>query len=157
MNGVSIGSDNSLFCANSGLLSIGFLWTNFSKIWTGTLSFSFEKIHLKCCLPKWRPFCPGGDELNCPYRLKWTNVDRILWRHMASQDHKELTPTLWIFYTTFEPNEVIQANHSSQQCNQCVKHTLHLEPELNSTHNLEDSSPEHYLRTKAINLIDWYW
>ena len=39
----------------------GLLRTNFSEILT--LSFSFKKMHLKCCLPNWQSFCPGGDEL----------------------------------------------------------------------------------------------
>ena len=29
--------------------------------------FSFTKMHLKISSVKWRPFCPGKDELNIPY------------------------------------------------------------------------------------------
>ena len=48
---------------NAALLSIGLLGTNFSEIQIWILLFSFKKIHLKCCLSKWGPFCPVGDEV----------------------------------------------------------------------------------------------
>ena len=55
MNWFSIGSGNGLApnrrqaitWTNAGLLSIGFLKTNFSEIWIGILSFSFKEMHLK--------------------------------------------------------------------------------------------------------------
>ena len=71
MNWVSIGSDNGLSpvrrqaitWTNADLLSIALLWTYFSEIWIGILSFSSKKTQLKTLSAKWRPFCPRGDEL----------------------------------------------------------------------------------------------
>ena len=59
----------------------------FSEIWIRTLSFSFRKMHLKCCLPKWQPFCPGGDEVlqllqwcvNLVWGLSYVNNDMAFW------------------------------------------------------------------------------
>ena len=73
INQVSIGSDNGLspirrqiiIWTNAGLLSIGPLGTNFTEILTKVQNFSFTKMHLKISSVKWRPFCPGGDELMC--------------------------------------------------------------------------------------------
>ena len=53
---------------DTDLLSIGPLRTNFSKI-QFKMNFSFMKMHLESSSAKWRPFCPGGDELtrdDCP-------------------------------------------------------------------------------------------
>ena len=68
---VNFGSDNGLspirrqaiILTNAGLLSIGHLGTNFSEILFKTQNFSITKMHLKISSMKWRPFCPGGDEL----------------------------------------------------------------------------------------------
>ena len=46
-----------------GLLSIGPIGTNFSETLIKMQNFSFMKMHLKISSAKWRPFCPGGDEL----------------------------------------------------------------------------------------------
>ena len=70
--GVSIGSDNGLspirhqaiIWTNAWSWSIGPLGTNFSEILIKIQDFSFMKMHLKILSAKWRPFCPGGDELN---------------------------------------------------------------------------------------------
>ena len=72
MNLVSIDSDNGLspdrrhaiFLTNAGILLIGPLGTNVSEIRIKIHNFSFTKMHLKMSSGKWRPFCPGGDELN---------------------------------------------------------------------------------------------
>ena len=71
VNWVSIGSDNGLFpvprqaiaWTNADLLSVGPLGTNFSEILIKISNFSFMKMHLIMSSGKWRPFCPGGDEL----------------------------------------------------------------------------------------------
>ena len=68
---VSIGSGNGLLpiqrqaitWTSADLLSIGLLGTNFSEIWIAIEHFSFIKLCLKMLSTKWRPFCPGGDEL----------------------------------------------------------------------------------------------
>ena len=79
-NWLSISSDNGLapirhqaiILTNAGLLSIGPLGTNFSEIWIKICNFSFTKNHLKISSAKWRPFCPGGDELT-----HWGRVTHI--------------------------------------------------------------------------------
>ena len=71
VNRASYGSDNGLLpirrqaiiSTNAGLLSIETLGTNFSEILIKIQFFSFTKIHLKISSVKWRPFCPGRDEL----------------------------------------------------------------------------------------------
>ena len=68
---VSIGSDNGLSPVrhqaitwnNTHLLSIRPLGTNLCEIGIKTQKCSFMKMHLKISPAKWRPFCPGGDEL----------------------------------------------------------------------------------------------
>ena len=47
-------------------LSIGPPGTNFSEILIKIQNFSFTKNNMQISSAKWRPFCPGGDELN-PY------------------------------------------------------------------------------------------
>ena len=71
VNWVSFGSDNGLspiwrqaiIWTNAGILLIRTLGANFSEIFIGNQAFSFKKIHLKMLSVKWRPFCPGEDEL----------------------------------------------------------------------------------------------
>ena len=75
VNRVYIDSDNGLspirrqaiFSTNAGLLSIRPLGTNFSEILIKIQNFSFTKMHLKITSAKWRPFCPGRDELMASY------------------------------------------------------------------------------------------
>ena len=72
VNWVSIGSGNGLSpvrrhaitWTNAGLMSIRPLGTIFSEIQIKITKFSFMKMHLNVSSAKWRPFCPGGDELN---------------------------------------------------------------------------------------------
>ena len=69
MNQVSIGSDNGLssirhqaiISTNVGLLSIGYLGTNFSEIFIKIESFSFTKIHLKMLSAKRRAILSRGE------------------------------------------------------------------------------------------------
>ena len=71
MNQVSIGSDKGLspirrqaiIWTNAGILLIEPLGTKFSEILIEIHTFSFKKMHLEISSAKWRPFCPGGDEL----------------------------------------------------------------------------------------------
>ena len=68
---MSIGSDNGLapirrqaiIWTNAEILLIEPLGTNFSEIQIKIQNFSFMKMHLQMSSGKWRPFCPGGDEL----------------------------------------------------------------------------------------------
>ena len=70
VNWVSIGSGNGLSPVrrqtitgtNADILSTN-LETNFNEILIDIHDFSLMKMHLKMSSEKWRPFCPGGDEL----------------------------------------------------------------------------------------------
>ena len=53
----------SITWTNADLLSIWPLGTNFSEIWIEIQNFLSTKMHLNVSSAKWRPFCPGGDEL----------------------------------------------------------------------------------------------
>ena len=48
---------------NAGILLIGPLGTNFSKILIEILTFSLKKMHLKMSSAKWRSFCLGPNVL----------------------------------------------------------------------------------------------
>ena len=97
-----IGSDNGLLpdrrqaiiWTNAGLLLIGPLGTNFSKILIEILIFSFKKMRLKMSSAKRRPFCPGFNVLIGIHKLTfhiaflhhpvypilhWTRSPEILW------------------------------------------------------------------------------
>ena len=71
VNWVNVGSDNGLspgrrqaiIWTNAGILLIEPLGTNFSAILINIHAFSFIEIHLKMLSLKWRPVCPGRDEL----------------------------------------------------------------------------------------------
>ena len=45
-----------------------------------------RKCIWKCCLSKWRPFCPGGDELMIPSTGKITEQDKWLWKNTLKSD-----------------------------------------------------------------------
>ena len=71
VNWVSIGSDNGLSplrrhaitWTNADLLSFGPLRKTVSEIRIEIQNFSVMKMHWNISSAKWRPFCPGGDEL----------------------------------------------------------------------------------------------
>ena len=56
---------------NAALLSIEVLGTNFSEILIKIQNSTFMEMHLKMSSVKWRPCCPGGDELRCMALLDW--------------------------------------------------------------------------------------
>ena len=60
-NGLSPGRRWAITWTNAHILSIQPLGTTCGEIWN--TNFSFKKTHLKTSSAKWRPFCPGGDEL----------------------------------------------------------------------------------------------
>ena len=62
-NGLSPGRRQAIIRTNAGILLIGRLGTNFNEIWIWIEIFSFKKMHLKMSSGKWRPFCPGLNEL----------------------------------------------------------------------------------------------
>ena len=58
-NGLSPGRRQAIIWTNDGILLIGTLGTNFSKILIGIRIFSFKKMGLRVTSAKWRPFCLG--------------------------------------------------------------------------------------------------
>ena len=54
----------AIICTSAGILLIGPLGTNFSKIQIGIQTFSFKKMRLKVSSAKWRPFCLGLNVLS---------------------------------------------------------------------------------------------
>ena len=58
-NGLSPGRRQAIAWTNVGILLIGPLATNFSKMLIEIHTFSFKKIHLKMSFGKWRSFCLG--------------------------------------------------------------------------------------------------
>ena len=105
MNWVSIGSDNGLLpirrqaiiWTNAGLLSIGPLGTNFSEILIKIQNFSFTKIHLKISSAKWRPFCPGGDQINKENTIKRSALHALyctqtmMYKNLSCMLHQQFT------------------------------------------------------------------
>ena len=77
----------AILLANAGLLSIGSLGTDFSDISIKIQNISFTKMHMKTSSSKWRPFCPGGDELidHCVQSMghHWIMSYWLLQKHMA--------------------------------------------------------------------------
>ena len=95
VNRVSIGSDNGLWpfrrqaiiLTNTGLLSIGPLWTKFSEIWIKMQDFLFMKMHLKMWSAKRRLFCSGEDELT----YKWRRIAcHCLWIKIRNFSFKKM-------------------------------------------------------------------
>ena len=58
-NGLLPGRRQAIIWTNAGILSIGPLGTNFSKVFIGIYIFSFTKMHLKISSGNWRLFCLG--------------------------------------------------------------------------------------------------
>ena len=85
-NGLSTGRRQAIIWKNAGILSIGFLGTNFSEILIEILTFAFKKMRLKVSSAKWRPFCLGLNVLSpvmdmlCPHC-----AGIILWRRPANE------------------------------------------------------------------------
>ena len=63
-NGLSPVRRQAITWTNADLLSIGPLETNYSETQIKIQKFSFMKMHFKISSVKWRPVCPGEDELN---------------------------------------------------------------------------------------------
>ena len=107
MNWVSIGSDNGLspirrqaiILTNAGLLSIGPLGTKFSQILIKIHKSSFTKISSV----KWRPFCPGGDELSHRSVLRYLKRSHLIfWKYLFSENlFAETNEKIVVWVTTF--------------------------------------------------------
>ena len=63
-NGLLPGQRRAIIWTNAGLLLIGPLGTNFSKILIEILTFSYKEMRLKVSSAKRRPFCLGLNVLN---------------------------------------------------------------------------------------------
>ena len=70
-NGLAPVRRQAITWTNAALSSIGLLGTSFNEIWIWFLSTPYKKIHLNCCLPKWRPFCL---RLNVLRHLPWLKL-----------------------------------------------------------------------------------
>ena len=66
-------------------LSIGPLRKNLSEILIEIKIFSFMKIHLKMSSAKWRPFCPGWDELKSTSNMTVKLSCRRKWSYLWKQ------------------------------------------------------------------------
>ena len=78
-----IGSDNGLepdwhqviIWTNAGMLLIGPLRTNFTKISIEILTYSFKKMRLNESSAKWRPFCLGLNVLRLEHEWVFMSID----------------------------------------------------------------------------------
>ena len=69
-----------LIWTNAGILLTGPLETNFSEVRIKKQNFSFMKIHLKMSSGNWRPFCPGGYELNPDQSGRFgEHMESVMW------------------------------------------------------------------------------
>ena len=96
----------AIILIRDGLLSIGPLGTNFSEILIKIQNLSFQKMLLKISSAKWRPFCPGGDELKrfpLRYNALPSTVNGSLSGFLctAKKHWFDLIPTQWIFAPLF--------------------------------------------------------
>ena len=77
----------TLFYQSRSVLSpnlIGCSGTNFSEILIKTQYFSFTKMHLKISPAKWRPYCPGEDELT-------HDLSDTIWWHRSGTTLAQVT------------------------------------------------------------------
>ena len=65
-NGLSPMGHQAIIWTDICLLSIEPIRTNFSENFSHNTKLLIPKFHLKIASAKWRPFCPGGNELNWP-------------------------------------------------------------------------------------------
>ena len=70
-NGLSPGRRQAIIWTNVGILLNWPLGTNFGEIVIEIEIFSVKKCIWNCRLPKWRPFCPGVDELTGIYFISY--------------------------------------------------------------------------------------
>ena len=62
-NGLAPGRRQAIIWTNVGILLIGPLGKSIGEIFIKINTFSFKNMYLKMPSAKWRPFCPGEDEL----------------------------------------------------------------------------------------------
>ena len=82
-NGLSPDGLQAITWTNGAFLSIGFLGTNLSEIWIGTLPFSFKKIHVKMSSAKMVTILSRGRWVNsythsAAYMRQWTATFRFM-------------------------------------------------------------------------------
>ena len=98
-----IGSDNGLLpgwrqaiiWTNAGILLIGPLGTNFSKILIAILTFLFRKMSLKESSAKWRPFSHSLNVLTL-YMLNFSEETKNIYLHFISFLHIDMTQVVEI-------------------------------------------------------------
>ena len=90
-DGLSPGQCQAIIWTNAGIMLIGPLETNCSKILIKIHIFTFKKLHLKVSSGKWRPFCLSLNVLTISF-LDWMatqtgpiNLTAILNGHPISQ------------------------------------------------------------------------
>ena len=99
-NGLSPGRRQAIIWTNAGILLIGTLGTNFSKILIKIRIFSFKKMGLKVLSAKWRPFVSAS---MCELIPWWSNNTLIMftygsgWRYhsLPLRQRIEIMPFLW--------------------------------------------------------------
>ena len=97
-NGLSPGRRQAIIWTNAGIFLIGPLGANFSEI---LINIQFTKMNLKISSAKWRPFCPGEDE------LKMVDQDSCSSKAHAQPGHIRLGPCIcclpnnitWSYFT----------------------------------------------------------
>ena len=91
-NLTTIGSDNGLspdrrqaiIWTNAGILSVGPLVINFSKISIEIHTFSLKEMHLKMSSGKWRPFCLGLKVLRKYTKIEQEKFEEISWHQFEN-------------------------------------------------------------------------
>ena len=77
-NGLSPGRRQAIIWTNAGILLIGPLGTNFSKILIKIHTFSFKKMWLKVSTAKWRPSCLGLNVLRYLSEIhEWSHINFV--------------------------------------------------------------------------------
>ena len=90
-NGLSPGQ--AIIWNNAGILSIGFLGTNFSEILIESLTYSFKKMRVKASSAKWRPSFLGLNVLSGLYSRMYDHASslalpRSMWHALLKQSIK---------------------------------------------------------------------
>ena len=86
-NGLSPGQRQAIIWTNAGILLIGPWGTKFSEILIGIQTFSFKKMHFKCCLRNGVHFCLGLNVLICN-RHPITHTHRQAMRFLLTEISK---------------------------------------------------------------------
>ena len=108
-NGLSPGWRRAIIWTNAGILLIWPLGTNFSEIFIGIQTFSFNKMHLKMSSAKRRPFCLGLNVLKC-YCLQHCNNKKSTQLLKNTTDFTLIGELIWDYFTL---------NHMTAKTTEC--------------------------------------